>query len=140
MLRNGSYSAWFRTSLREGTGIVELNDGKVTGGDPVFAYSGSYFQNGDKFSASLTTRRHTQGQPSVFDMDNVDLMVTGKSTPTTASCTGTAKQAPGLTFEATLIRIADQPRALPRAPTRARSPAFVILNPSEIARDARSKK
>jgi len=24
-----------------GTGIVELNDGKVTGGDPVFAYSGS---------------------------------------------------------------------------------------------------
>jgi hypothetical protein len=23
MLRNGSYSAWFRTSLREGTGIVD---------------------------------------------------------------------------------------------------------------------
>jgi hypothetical protein len=80
MLRNGSYSAWFRTSLREGTGIVELNDGKVTGGDTVLAYSGSYVQNGDKFSASVTTRRHTQGQPSVFDIDNVDLMVTGKST------------------------------------------------------------
>jgi hypothetical protein len=45
-----------------------------------------------------------------------------------------------LTFEATLIRIADQPRALPRAPTRPRSPASVILNPSQIARDARSKK
>ena len=43
MLRNGSYSAWFRTSLREGTGIVELDDGKVSCGDPVFAYSGSYF-------------------------------------------------------------------------------------------------
>ena len=140
MLRNGSYSAWFRTSLREGTGIVELGDGKVTGGDPVFAYSGSYFQNGDKFSASVTTRRHTLGQPSVFDMDNVDLTVTGKSTPTTAFCTGTAKQAPGLTFEATLIRIADQPRTLPRAPTRTRSPAFGIFNPSEIARDARSKR
>jgi hypothetical protein len=107
MLRNGSYSAWFRTSLREGTGIVELNDGKVTGGDPVFAYSGSYVQNGDKFSASLTTRRHTQGQPSVFDMDNVDLTVTGKSTPTTASCAGTAKQAPGLAFEAIFVRMAD---------------------------------
>jgi hypothetical protein len=114
MLRNGSYSAWFRTRhkvgtgiMQEGTGVVELNDGKVTGGDPVFAYSGSYFQNGDEFSASLTTRRHTQGQPSVFDMDNVDLTVTGKSTPTTASCTGTAKQAPGLTFEAVFVRMAD---------------------------------
>ena len=107
MLRNGSYSAWFRTSLREGTGIVELNDGKVTGGDTVFAYSGSYFQNGDKFSASVTTRRHTQGQPSVFEIDNVNLTLTGKSTPTMASCTGTAKQAPGLTFEATLIPRAD---------------------------------
>jgi hypothetical protein len=47
---------------------------------------------------------------------------------------------PGLAFEATLIPIADQPRALPRAPTRPRSPASVILNPSQIARDARSKK
>ena len=109
MLRNGSYSAWFRTSLREGTGIVELNDGKVTGGDTVFAYSGSYFQNGDKFSASVTTQRHTPGQPSVFGIgiDNVNLTLTGKSTPTMASCTGTAKQAPGLTFEATLIPRAD---------------------------------
>jgi hypothetical protein len=43
----------------------------------------------------------------VFDMDNVDLTVTGKSTPTTASCTGTAKQAPGLTFEAVFVRMAD---------------------------------
>ena len=119
MLRNGSYSAWFRTSLREGTGIVELNDGKVTGGDPAFAYSGSYFQNGDKFSASLTTRRHTQGQPSVFDIDNVDLTVTGKSTPTTAACTGTAKQAPGLAFEAIFVRIADEPsNAAPQASRR----------------------
>jgi hypothetical protein len=91
----------------EGTGIVELSDGKVTGGDPVFAYSGSYVQNGDEFSASLATRRHTQGQPSVFDMDNVDLTVTGRSTPTTASCTGTAKQAPGLAFEAIFVRMAD---------------------------------
>jgi hypothetical protein len=119
MLRNGSYSAWFRTSLREGTGIVELKDGKVTGGDPVFTHSGSYFQNGDKFSASLTTRRHTLGQPSVFDIDNVDLTVTGKSTPTTACCTGTAKQAPGLAFEAIFVRIADEPsNAAPRSSRR----------------------
>ena len=140
MLQNGSYSAWFRTRQGEGTGVVVLNDGKVTGGDNVSAYTGSYVVDGDKFTASIAARRHTQGLPSVFGVDNVDLTLTGKSAPTTASCSGTAKQAPGLTFEATLIRISDQPRALPRAPTRGRSPAFVILNPSEIARDARSKK
>jgi hypothetical protein len=107
MLRNGRYSAWYRTSLREGTGVVVFNDGKITGSDTALAYTGTYVQNGDNFSVSLTTRRHTQGQPSVFDIDEVDLTLTGTSTPTTASCTGKAKQAPGLTFEATLIRVAD---------------------------------
>jgi hypothetical protein len=107
MLRNGSYSAWFRTSLREGTGIVVLEDGKLTGGGTVLAYTGTYFQNGDRFSASIRTQRHTPGQPSVFDIDDVDLTLTGKSTPTMASCTGTAKQAPDLTFRATLIPMAD---------------------------------
>jgi hypothetical protein len=117
-----------------------LSDGKVTGGDNVSAYTGSYVVDGNKFTASIASRRHTPGQPSVFGIDNVDLTLTGKSTPTTASCTGTAKQAPGLTFEATLIRIADQPIALPDAPTRERSAAFVILSPSEIARGSRSRK
>jgi hypothetical protein len=61
MLRNGSYSAWFRTPQGEGTGIVELNDGKVTGGDTVLAYTGSYVVDGDKFTACIATERHTQG-------------------------------------------------------------------------------
>jgi hypothetical protein len=107
MLRNGTYSAWYRTSLREGTGVIVLNDGKISGGDTVLAYTGIYFQNGDIFSASIATRRHTQGQPSVFGIDEIDLTVTGNSTPTMASCIGTAKQAPGMSFEATLIPIAD---------------------------------
>jgi hypothetical protein len=113
MLRNGSYSAWFRTQRGEGTGIVVLNDGKVTGGDTVLAYTGSYVEDGDAFTALIATRRHTPGQPSVFGIDNVDLILTGKSTATTASCTGTVEQLPGMTFEATLIPIADQPRETP---------------------------
>ena len=56
MLRNGSYSAWFRTSQAEGIGIVVLKDSKLTGGDTVLAYTGTYFQNGDRFSASVRTR------------------------------------------------------------------------------------
>ena len=51
MLRNGSYSAWFRTPQGEGTGIVELNDGQLTGGDTVIGYDGSYTQDGDSFTA-----------------------------------------------------------------------------------------
>jgi hypothetical protein len=69
MLRNGSYSTWFRTPQGEGTGIVVLSDGKLTGGDTVLAYAGTYFQNGDRFSASVRTQRHTPGQPSVFGID-----------------------------------------------------------------------
>src|SRR5260370_38371144 len=107
MLRNVSYSACFRSRQGEGTGVVVLNDGKITGGDNVSAYTGSYDADGDRFTASLAIGRHTQGQPSVFGIDNVDLTLAGNWTPTTASCTGTAKQAPGVTFEAVLIRIAD---------------------------------
>ena len=93
----------------EGTGVIELSDGRVTGGDAALAYTGSYVADGDKFTAFIATKRHTRGQPSIFGLgiDEVNLTLTGKSTPTTASCTGTAKQAPGLTFEATLVPMAD---------------------------------
>jgi T3SS negative regulator,GrlR len=116
MLRNGNYSAWFRTRQEgrgmmhgEGTGVIALNDGKVTGGDLGLAYTGSYVADGDKFTAFIATKRHTPGQPSIFGfgIDDVNLTLTGKSTPTTASCTGAAEQAPGLAFEAVLVRMAD---------------------------------
>ena len=107
MLRNGSYSAWYRIPLKGGTGIIVLNDGKITEGDGGLAYAGTYFQNGDRFSAEITTWREAPGLPSIFGIDNIDLTLTGTSAPTTASCTGTVKQAPGLSFEATLIRVED---------------------------------
>ena len=117
MIRSGSYSVWFRTLLGEGTGIVELEDGKVTGGDTVFDYTGTYFENGDEFSAYVSTRRHTQGHPSVFGIDEFDLTLIGKSTPTFASCTGRAKQLPDMAFEAVFIRIEDRPSGV-RAQSR----------------------
>jgi hypothetical protein len=45
----------------EGTGVIELNDGKVTGGDTVLAYTGSYVVDRDKFTAFIATERHTAG-------------------------------------------------------------------------------
>jgi hypothetical protein len=73
----------------------------------VLAYTGTYFQTGDRFFGFVRTQRHSPGQPSIFGIDDLDLTLTGKSTPTTASCAGTAKQAPDLMFVATLVPMAD---------------------------------
>jgi hypothetical protein len=70
MLQNAKYSVWFRTPQGEGYGIVSLMDGNVSGGDNVSTYTGAYVQDGDEFSATTAVRRHTQGQPSVFGIDN----------------------------------------------------------------------
>jgi hypothetical protein len=107
MLVNGKYAAWFRTPLGEGTGIVLLQDGNISGRDTVMSYSGSYEQNGDNFSAEVAIKRHATGQLSVFGIDDVDIALNGKSTGTTASCRGKSKQTPGMTFEATLVRMTD---------------------------------
>jgi hypothetical protein len=107
MLQNARYSAWFRTPKGEGHGIVSLMDGDVSGGDNISHYAGTYVQDGDTFTATIAVKRHTQGPPSIFGTDNVDITLSGKSTPTTASCFGTATQAPRTTFQATLIRMVD---------------------------------
>ena len=109
MLQNAQYSVWFRTPAGEGHGIISLMDGDVSGGDNISSYTGTYVQEGDKFAATISVKRHTQGSPSVFGVDNVDITLSsGKSTPTIASCFGNANQAPGMTLQATLIRIVDQ--------------------------------
>jgi hypothetical protein len=107
MLQNSKYSVWFRTPKGEGHGVISLTDGNLSGGDNISSYTGTYVQDGDAFTATIAVKRHTQGQPSVFGIDNVDIELSGKSTLTTASCFGTAHQAPDVTFQATLIRIAD---------------------------------
>ena len=106
MLIDGRYSAWFRIPQhREGMGIVTLSGGKVQGRDTVIAYSGSYAQNGDAFTASIATRRHSEGQPGIFGIDEVDIELAGTFKATTASCTGTVKQLPGVPFEVVLVRM-----------------------------------
>jgi hypothetical protein len=86
MLQNAKYSVWFRTSEGEGHGVISLMDGDVSGGDNISSYTGTYVKDGDKFAATIAVKRHTQGQSSVFGIDNVDIALSGKSTPTTASC------------------------------------------------------
>jgi hypothetical protein len=84
-----------------------LAKGQLRGGDSCITYSGTFAQDGDNFSASGATSRHAQDLPSVFGIDVVNITLIGKSSETSATCTGTAKQAPGITFQAVLARISD---------------------------------
>jgi hypothetical protein len=109
VLKDGKYAAWFRTSRGQGTGIVYLANGKISGGDSAITYSGSYEVDENRFSATLTTRRHAAGQSTVFGVDEVEIELTGTCNGAIASCSGRAVQAPELDFEATLILSRDHP-------------------------------
>lgn len=119
MLQEGTYSAWFKTPAGEGTGIVHLEAGQVSGHDTVLTYAGSYTIDGDRFTAIITTHRHAQGQPSVFGVDDLTLNLEGSSNGRLATCSGFANEAPDLPFRATLmLSVPDQTG--PATPTRPR--------------------
>jgi hypothetical protein len=109
MLTQGKYSVWFRTPFAEVTGVVVLTPkGRLSGGDTVLSYTGHWRTDGEQFEATVFTSRHSPGQPSVFGADDLDISLTGRSNGgVTALCKGSAKQAPGLMLEATLVRMAD---------------------------------
>ena len=109
MHRDGRYAVWYRTSRGEGTGIVHLANGRISGGDCCFTYGGSYEVDDDNFTAALTTKRHSAGPPTLFGLDEVEVELVGKFKGRMASCAGTAKQAPNLPFEATLIASEEAP-------------------------------
>lgn len=108
MLKDGHYTAWFRTERAQGTGRVLLSDGKIFGGDTVITYGGSYQVDGSRFTATLTTRRHAPGQPSVFGVDEVEIRLAGTAIGNFAFCAGEVQQVPGMLFEATLIPVQEE--------------------------------
>jgi hypothetical protein len=104
MLSDGFYVVQFKTSRGAGAGVLTLANGQLRGGDSAIMYTGSYSQEGDKFTAQISTKRHTQGLPSVFGVDAVSIILTGKSSDGAASCSGTAA---GIAFQADLHRVSD---------------------------------
>jgi len=100
---NGTYAAWFRTSLADGTGIVHVADGKLWGSDSIMSYDGTVEVDGDRFSAVLTVRRHTEGHATVFGTDDLVVRLEGAWNGAIATCTGRADAVPDLAFEVTLI-------------------------------------
>ncbi|UPK31464.1 hypothetical protein [Bradyrhizobium sp. 195] len=109
MLKDGTYSAWSKTPRGEGTGIVHFQDGRISGGDSIMSYDGSYQVFGDRFIATIVTKRHTEGHATVFGIDDLELKLEGVSKGQIAKCTGTTDAAPGVTFEATLIHSRSEP-------------------------------
>ena len=131
MLRDGRYAAWFRTSRGEGTGIVHLADGKISGGDCFITYGGAYQVDDDRFTPTLTTKRHAAGPATVFGLDEVEVKLVGKVNGTTARCAGSAEQAPGMTFEATLF-LGEHP------PSETRKGSTPIFNAERLPKPSRN--
>lgn len=106
---SGRYSAWFKTPVGEGAGVVELlPDGRFVGDDTTFSYVGTWAQSGDRVKAAYVAKRIADGPPGVFGMDEIEIIATGQvKDDGTLICTGFAKQAPGLELEVVLIRLED---------------------------------
>jgi hypothetical protein len=107
-LREGDYSVWFRTPSGTGTALVRVKDGRISGGDAFIEYEGRYRLNGKKFDAVINTKRHTEGPPTWFGIDEVTIRVSGKSTGRIAAGAGTVDQCPGLPLGVTLMWIEDE--------------------------------
>jgi hypothetical protein len=112
MLMDGTYAAWFNTPLGEGTGIVHLHDGVVTGGSDVLTYTGTYEKDGDRFQAVIRTKRYASGHLTLFGPDELTLRLVGECSTMFSRCTGRADEVPDLLFEALLIR--SQPEDAPK--------------------------
>lgn len=107
MLTDGFYKVQFQTPIGAGGGVVVLSDGKLRGGDSAIAYSGTYSVDGDNFTAQVKTSRHSNGMPSVFGKDSVNITLKGKFSGDHAQCVGTAPEAPGVSLQTILTRISD---------------------------------
>ena len=102
----------FKTPVGEGAGMVELlPDGTLTGGDTTFSYSGTWAaQAGSGVKAVYSAKRIADGPPGVFGLDELDIISTGQiNADGSLTCTGFAKQAPGLKLEIELVPSKDPP-------------------------------
>lgn len=109
-MENGIYKVSFKTKLGTGTGVIILENGRARGGDSEVYYDGTYVENGKDFTANILSKLHTRlpvGGGSLFGVDVAHIKLTGTSTPTSAATSGTAAEAPGVAFQATLTKLSD---------------------------------
>ena len=135
MLRDGKYAAWFRTQRGQGTGLVDLVGGRISGRDSFFTYDGTYQVDQQRFTAVLGVKRHADGPASVLGPDEFELEISGVCSGVVATCSGTAREAPDIKFEATLIYSQEE---VPAADAKC---GVVKLNPDKLPKglDSRSR-
>jgi hypothetical protein len=115
MLKDGTYAAFFKTSQgSQRTGIAHVADGKIWGRDSIMTYTGSCEVDGDRFTAIVSIKRHTEGHATVFGADDLTLRLEGTCPGKIASYVGTAEQVPGVLLEGTLI-LSEGPLPAPEA-------------------------
>lgn len=104
MLQNGLYSISFKDAAgrAEGSGVVVLHDGVLLGGDDVLFYSGSYQQKSNRFKATVTTSRHTEGRASLFGLEEVAISFAGTIVRSSASGFGASANFPEVRLEVRL--------------------------------------
>jgi len=107
ILAEGIYKVQFETLMGAGSGIVVVSGDRIRGGDDAFAYFGKLKPTENGFTADIETKRHSPGRPTVFNMEPVNIQLTGMFDGPNAICTGTAKQVPGLIFKVVLTFVSE---------------------------------
>ncbi|WP_428029542.1 GrlR family regulatory protein [Ancylobacter sp.] len=105
MSLDGFYKVQFATPLGAGAGVVVLREGTIEGGDSALFYKGTYSLNGNQFTATVSTGRHTHGLDSVFGKDNVTINLHGEVSAGHLRLQGSAPAAPGVPFTAELQKL-----------------------------------
>lgn len=123
MLKDGTYAAWFKTPLGQGTGIAHIADGQLWGSDSIMSYKGSCDVDGDRFTATVSIKRHTEGHATVFGVDDLSLKIAGTCVGKVATFVGTADQAPTVLLEGMLIFSEQQPAPEANKPRSMLSPS-----------------
>ena len=107
MLARGQYSVWFKARQGDGLGVISVRDGEIAGGDDLVTYHGTYTETGDRFHASIKTKRHAPGRLPLFQIDELDIELEGNSSNPIATASGRVKQVPDTPFDVILIPITD---------------------------------
>ena len=108
-MKEGLYAVRFQTQMGAGDGIITLAAGKIRGGDSALFYVGSYVIENGELPAEVKTARYATNPAfvSVFGIDNADISLRGQASGDSATVIGTAKQALGVSFQASLRWLAD---------------------------------
>ncbi len=125
MFKDGTYSAWYKSPLGEGTGVATFAGGKLRGRDSILLYDGTYETADDNLSVVMKSRRHSPGQPSIFGVDEFEMKLEGTVLGNTIVCSGTSDIAPGVLVEVTLIPCKSEP-------TEAEPPPVTKLDASRL--------